>query len=50
MCGSGTLLIEAAMIACNIPPNINRKEFAFEKWTDFDADLFETIVSVSMKK
>ena len=32
MCGSGTILIEAAMIACNIPPNINRKEFAFEKW------------------
>ena len=32
MCGSGTILAEAAMIACNIPPNINRKEFAFEKW------------------
>ena len=29
MCGSGTFLVEAAMIACNIPPNINRKEFAF---------------------
>jgi putative N6-adenine-specific DNA methylase len=50
MCGSGTLLIEAAMIACNIPANINRKEFAFEKWHDFDADLFEKIVDASLKK
>lgn len=44
MCGSGTLLIEAAMIACNIPANIQRKEFAFEKWHDWDVDLFEKIV------
>jgi len=50
MCGSGTLLIEAAMIACNIPANINRKEFAFEKWHDFDADLFEKIVDASLKR
>lgn len=50
MCGSGTLLIEAAMIACNIPVNINRKEFAFEKWEDFDATLFEKIVNASLNK
>ncbi|WP_353088977.1 THUMP domain-containing protein [Flavobacterium sp.] len=50
MCGSGTLLIEAAMIACNIPANINRKEFAFEKWTDWDNDLFDTIIDSLMKK
>lgn len=50
MCGSGTMLVEAAMIACNIPANINRKEFAFEKWSDFDADLFEKIVESSLKK
>lgn len=50
MCGSGTLLIEAAMIACNIPPNLNRKEFAFEKWPDFDSGLFETIIAASLKK
>lgn len=43
MCGSGTLLIEAAMIAMNIPPGIYRSEFAFEKWTDFDKELFDTI-------
>ena len=43
MCGSGTLLIEAAMIALNIPPGIYRKEFAFEKWADFDEDLFDRL-------
>ncbi|MDR1645072.1 MAG: THUMP domain-containing protein [Tannerellaceae bacterium] len=43
MCGSGTLLIEAALIALNIPPGIYRKEFAFEKWIDYDHDLFERI-------
>lgn len=50
MCGSGTIPVEAAMIACNIPPNINRKEFAFEKWPDFDANLFEKIIESSLKK
>lgn len=43
MCGSGTLLIEAAMIALNIPPGIHRDSFAFEKWNDFDKDLFSEI-------
>ena len=50
MCGSGTLVIEAAMFACNIPANINRKLFAFEKWTDWDADLFEKIQESQLKK
>jgi len=50
MCGSGTIPIEAAMIACNIPPNLNRKEFAFEKWNDWDEDLFEKIEASAMKK
>lgn len=45
MCGSGTLLIETALIARNIAPGIYRKGFAFEKWADFDADLFEDIYS-----
>ena len=45
MCGSGTLLIEAAMIALNIAPGVFRKEFAFERWADFDSDLFEDICS-----
>ena len=43
MCGSGTLLIEAALIAKNMAPGLFRKEFAFEKWPDFDADLFDDI-------
>ncbi len=43
MCGTGTFLIEAAMIARNIAPNLNRLAFAFEKWKDWDDELFETI-------
>ena len=50
MCGSGTILAEAAMIACNIPANINRKEFAFEKWPDWDNDLFDQIVDSCLKR
>lgn len=50
MCGSGTLLAEAAMIACNIPPNLMRKEFAFERWKDWDVELFETIEESLLKK
>ena len=43
MCGSGTIPIEAALIARNIAPGVFRKEFAFEKWVDFDKDLFDSI-------
>jgi len=43
MCGSGTLAIEAAMIAANIPPGIFRKSFGFENWKDFDRDLMEHV-------
>jgi len=50
MCGSGTFLAEAAMIACNIPANINRREFAFEKWQDWDSALFDTITESLLKK
>lgn len=50
MCGSGTFLAEAAMIACAIPANINRKEFAFEKWKDWDNDLFDQILDSLLKK
>lgn len=42
-CGSGTILIEAALIAQNVYPGVFRKEYAFEKWKDFDADLFDRI-------
>lgn len=50
MCGSGTILTEAAMIACNIPPNLNREEFGFETWKDFDEDLYEVIEASALKK
>ena len=43
MCGSGTLLIEAALIARNIAPGVYRQGFAFEKWADFDADLWDEV-------
>jgi len=43
MCGSGTIPIEAALIARNIAPGVFRKEFAFEKWIDFDQELFDKI-------
>lgn len=43
MCGSGTFVIEAAMIAAGIYPGIYRRRFAFEAWPDFDAELFDAI-------
>ena len=43
MCGSGTLLIEAALIARNIAPGVYRQGFAFEKWANFDADLWDEV-------
>ncbi|MCR5049479.1 MAG: RNA methyltransferase [Paludibacteraceae bacterium] len=50
MCGSGTLPIEAALIARNIAPGIFRKSFAFEKWPDFDADLWSDIYNDDSKE
>lgn len=50
MCGSGTLPIEAALIAQNIAPGVFRKEYAFEKWPDFDADLFDSIYNDDSKE
>ncbi|MDB0603387.1 class I SAM-dependent RNA methyltransferase [Tenacibaculum maritimum] len=50
MCGSGTILIEAAMIANNIPANINRKHFAFENWKDYEEDLYFIIQDSLLKK
>ena len=43
MCGSGTLLIEAAMMAYNVSPGTYRTKFGFETWNDFDAKLFNEI-------
>lgn len=43
MCGSGTLLIEAALIACNIAPGVNRAYWGFESLNDFDAELWAEV-------
>ena len=43
MCGSGTIPIEAGLIACNIPPGKFRKFFGFQRWKDFDEELFDKI-------
>ena len=50
MCGSGTLLIEAALIARNISPGVFRKEYAFERWPDFDQELFDMIYNDDSKE
>jgi len=43
MCGSGTIPIEAAMIACRIAPGKYRNLFGFSRWKDFDRNLFKRI-------
>ena len=50
MCGSGTLLIEAALIALNIAPGIFRDKFAFEKWEDFNEELFRSVTEDDSKE
>ena len=50
MCGSGTILVEASMIANNIPANIFRKRFGFEGWKNFDNELWEKIRHISLEK
>jgi putative N6-adenine-specific DNA methylase len=50
MCGSGTIAIEAGLLACNIPPGLFRKGFGFQKWNDFDADLYGTIHDSLLKR
>ncbi len=50
MCGSGTLPIEAAMIAQNIPAGKFRKHFAFQNWDDYNSELFEKVTSSVSKK
>lgn len=47
MCGSGTILIEAAMYAYNIYPGVFREHFGFEKWKDFDAKILKDVIDSS---
>ncbi len=50
MCGSGTFLIEAALMAYNIPPNVFRKNFCFRHWKNYDQDLFTLIFDKALEK
>ncbi len=50
MCGSGTLLIEAAMIALDLPAQIFRRRFSFQNWKNYDADLFSKIKEVRVNR
>lgn len=50
MCGSGTILTEAAMMATNIPPQVHRKGFAFQNWKDYDENLFEKIKETRLNR
>jgi putative N6-adenine-specific DNA methylase len=49
-CGSGTLLIEAAMLAANIPSNIERTHYAFKNFKNFDAALWEEVYESANKR
>lgn len=48
MCGSGTFLIEGAMIAHGLPPGMYREKFGFERWKDFDQDLFDDMTEFEL--
>ena len=50
MCGSGTLLIEAAMIAMDLPAQIFRKKFGFQNWKNYDHELFQKIKEVRINR
>lgn len=50
MCGSGTLAIEAALIAYNIPPGTYRENFGFENWPDYEDELFQKVVDDTSEK
>jgi putative N6-adenine-specific DNA methylase len=50
MCGSGTILIEAALYALNVPPQILRKEFGFKRWKNFQPTLWSRVQSDAERK
>jgi putative N6-adenine-specific DNA methylase len=50
MCGSGTIPIEAGLIACHIPPGSFREEYSFKHWNNFDLQLWEAVRSEAMAK
>ena len=50
MCGSGTFVIEAALMAANLPANLKRKKYAFQSWSNWNQTLFETIKEGQLAK
>lgn len=50
MCGSGTILMEAAMILRNIPPQFKREYFSFHHWKDFDPALWSEVVKEAQER
>ena len=50
MCGSGTIPIEAGLMACNIPPGKLREFYGFQRWKDFDEELFGKIKNEAESK
>lgn len=50
MCGSGTFICEALMIAKNIPPTIKRKSFGFMNHKDYNHNLWEKLKAKSLEK
>ncbi|MEL6865314.1 MAG: THUMP domain-containing protein [Bacteroidota bacterium] len=49
-CGSGTLLIEAAMYAYQMPAMLNRADFGFKRWRDFDPPLWKEVIDQAAQK
>lgn len=50
MCGSATFLIEAAMMAADIAPALNRKVFGFSQWKHHKADIFESLLQQARQR
>lgn len=50
MCGTGTILMEAAMMACDMPPAFKRKHLGFMSWVDFDKELWDKIYTEAENK
>jgi putative N6-adenine-specific DNA methylase len=50
MCGSGTIPIEAALYAFNMPPHIAREKFGFMKWRNFDEELWKKVKEEALAK
>lgn len=50
MCGTGTLLVEAAMIACDMAPGLFNPSFSFENWKQHDAELWQTTIATARRQ